>query len=169
MEELRDALATMDNKLPAEEVANLLQDVDMNESGAIDYEEFLAATLHASKIAADEHMKRAFQEFDADNSGAIFLSHPTGCRRELGQQQECVAGTITQDELKQALEKCGGYEERDVQEILRNVDKDQDGCIDYEEFVEMMVCKNICVVGMNLRDTQNNAPVTSIRNAGAFI
>ena len=69
VEELRDALATMDKKLPADEVANLLQDVDMNESGAIDYEEFLAATLHASKIATDEHLKRAFQEFDADNSG----------------------------------------------------------------------------------------------------
>lgn len=78
VEELRDALATMDEKLPAEEVANLLQDVDMNASGAIDYEEFLAATMHASKIATDEHMKRAFQEFDADNSGSIMLSHPTG-------------------------------------------------------------------------------------------
>lgn len=59
----------MDKKLPAEEVTNLLQEVDMNDSGAIDYEEFLAATLHASKIATDEHLKRAFQEFDADNSG----------------------------------------------------------------------------------------------------
>jgi len=73
VEELRDALATMDRKLPADEVANLLQDVDMNDSGAIDYEEFLAATLHASKIATDEHLKRAFQEFDADNSGVHFL------------------------------------------------------------------------------------------------
>lgn len=51
-----------------------------------------------------------------------------------------VAGTITQDELRKAFLKCGGYEDHDIQEILAKVDKDQDGCIDYEEFVEMMVC-----------------------------
>lgn len=84
VEELRDALATMDNKLPAGEVAHLLQDVDMNESGAIDYEEFLAATLHASKIATDEHLKRAFQEFDTDNSGADLL---VNCASDTGQEQ----------------------------------------------------------------------------------
>ena len=50
-----------------------------------------------------------------------------------------IAGTITPDELKEALLKCGGYEDNDIQEILAKVDKDQDGCIDYEEFVEMMV------------------------------
>lgn len=54
-----------------------------------------------------------------------------------------MAGTITQDELKAALQKCGGYEEQDIQEILIKVDKDQDGCIDYEEFVGMMVRKII--------------------------
>ena len=69
VDELREALAS-NGKLPVSELEKLLSDVDMNASGAIDYEEFLAATLHASKIASDEHLKRAFQEFDTDGSGA---------------------------------------------------------------------------------------------------
>ena len=69
VDELREALTT-NGKLPINELEQLLQDVDMNASGAIDYEEFLAATLHASKISTDEHLQRAFQEFDTDGSGA---------------------------------------------------------------------------------------------------
>jgi calcium-dependent protein kinase len=68
VEELRDALA-VNSRLPMDELQQMMQDIDMNASGAIDYEEFLAATLHASKIASDEHLQRAFLEFDTDGSG----------------------------------------------------------------------------------------------------
>lgn len=80
-----------------------------------------------------------------------------------------MAGTITQDELKVALKKCGGYEEHDIQEILQKVDKDQDGCIDYEEFVDMMVCKHTVRSGCNLRDTPNHTTVTIFLNIGTFL
>lgn len=68
VDELREAL-TANGKLPVNELEDLLSTIDMNASGAIDYEEFLAATLHASKISSDEHLQRAFREFDADGSG----------------------------------------------------------------------------------------------------
>lgn len=70
MEELHEALKHSASKLPQAEIQALMDNVDMNASGAIDYEEFLAATLHASKVASDEHLRRAFQEFDHDGSGA---------------------------------------------------------------------------------------------------
>lgn len=54
---------------------------------------------------------------------------------------DIVAGHITPDELRQALDRAGGYSPEEVQEIITKVDKDKDGCIDYEEFVEMMVPK----------------------------
>jgi di/tripeptidase len=69
VEELHEALKKSAAKLPVSEIQGLMENVDMNESGAIDYEEFLAATLHASKVASDEHLRRAFQEFDHDGSG----------------------------------------------------------------------------------------------------
>ena len=70
MEELRDALKTAKLKVPAADIEALLANIDLNASGAIDYEEFLAATLHASKVCSDEHLQRAFKEFDDDDSGA---------------------------------------------------------------------------------------------------
>ena len=48
------------------------------------------------------------------------------------------AGTITVDELRKVLERLGGTSPEEVEEILAKVDKNNDGSIDYEEFVEMM-------------------------------
>ena len=76
MEELHEALKSTHCKLPASEIQALMNNVDMNASGAIDYEEFLAATLHASKVSSDEHLQRAFEEFDKDGSGVSRCARP---------------------------------------------------------------------------------------------
>ena len=154
MEELHEALKT--SKLPASDIAAVMANIDMNDSGAIDYEEFLAATLHASKVSSDEHLKRAFAEFDDDNSGAclhchVLLAVLAHCRCQCAAghlmtrsltclTKLCVmhAGTITVDELIKVLEKVGGTDTAELREILTKVDKNKDGSIDYAEFVEMM-------------------------------
>jgi Ca2+-binding EF-hand superfamily protein len=70
VEELHEALKSTHTKLPQADIEAVMANVDQNDSGAIDYEEFLAATLHASKASSDEHLQRAFREFDDDESGA---------------------------------------------------------------------------------------------------
>ena len=70
VEELNEALKGAGSKLPRGDVEAMMANIDMNASGAIDYEEFLAATLHASQVSSDEHLARAFAEFDHDGSGA---------------------------------------------------------------------------------------------------
>lgn len=74
-----------------------------------------------------------------------------------------MAGTITQDELKAALKQYGAYEEQDIKEILLKVDKDQDGSIDYEEFVDMMVCSRSCVRILAIQSVHSR--FTSYRSA----
>lgn len=86
-------------------------------SGSIDYEEFLAATLNSRKLENEEQLLKAFEHFDTDNSG-----------------------TITRDELKEALHKYGESEEN-ITKLLKEVDKDGDGQIDYEEFRDMMLAQ----------------------------
>ena len=49
----------------------LLGQIDIDASGTIDYEEFLAATVNLSQLEKEENMYRAFAHFDADNSGYI--------------------------------------------------------------------------------------------------
>ena len=42
------------------------------------------------------------------------------------------------DELAQVLNSVGGADPKEIKDILEKVDKNNDGSIDYEEFVEMM-------------------------------
>ncbi len=48
-----------------------MQNIDVNGNSRIDYEEFLAATMHLSKLNREDNMMEAFKHFDKDNSGYI--------------------------------------------------------------------------------------------------
>lgn len=73
---------------------------DVDNSGTIDYGEFVAATMHLNKLDREEHLVSAFRYFDKDNSGYI-----------------------TVDELQQA---CTDHNMTDflVEDIIREVDQD---------------------------------------------
>ena len=73
---------------------------DVDNSGTIDYGEFIAATIHLNKLEREEHLIAAFQYFDKDGSGYI-----------------------TVDELQQA---CAEHNMTDVllEDIIKEVDQD---------------------------------------------
>lgn len=73
---------------------------DVDNSGTIDYGEFLAATLHLNKVQKEDHLFAAFSYFDKDGSGYI-----------------------TPDELQQACEEFG-LEDVRLEEMIREVDQD---------------------------------------------
>lgn len=77
---------------------------DVDNSGTIDYGEFIAATIHLNKLEREEHLLAAFQYFDKDASGYI-----------------------TVDELQQA---CVEHSMTDVfiEDIIREVDQDNVSC-----------------------------------------
>ena len=54
-----------------QEAQVILDNIDVNGNSRIDYEEFLAATLHFNKLNREENMVNAFRFFDMDNSGFI--------------------------------------------------------------------------------------------------
>ncbi len=45
--------------------------VDIDGSGAIDYTEFVMATMNEKKLITKDRLMMAFQTFDADGSGAL--------------------------------------------------------------------------------------------------
>jgi hypothetical protein len=49
----------------------LFHQADIDNSGTIDYIEFIAATLHLNKLEREEHLVAAFSYFDKDGSGYI--------------------------------------------------------------------------------------------------
>ncbi|KAK3205493.1 hypothetical protein Dsin_019539 [Dipteronia sinensis] len=115
VEELKDGLAKQGTKLSEYEVKQLMEAADADGNGTIDYDEFITATMHLNRMDKEEHLYTAFQHFDKDNSGYI-----------------------TNEELEQALRDYGMHDGMDIKEILLEVDSDNDGKINYEEFVAMM-------------------------------
>ncbi|CAI7778540.1 unnamed protein product, partial [Closterium sp. NIES-54] len=76
----------------------LLQ-TDIDQSGEIEYGEFLAATMHLSKLDQQEHLLRAFEFFDRDGSGSITL-----------------------DELQKACEELK-MSRKEIESMMREVDE----------------------------------------------
>uniref|UniRef100_A0A7N0UYL2 non-specific serine/threonine protein kinase n=1 Tax=Kalanchoe fedtschenkoi TaxID=63787 RepID=A0A7N0UYL2_KALFE len=114
LEELKVGLEKVGSKLKDSEIADLMEAADIDNSGTIDYKEFVAAMLHLNKVHQEDHLYAAFSYFDKDGSGYI-----------------------THDELQQACETFG-LRDVDLDEIIREVDQDNDGRIDYSEFAAMM-------------------------------
>ncbi|KAL0437169.1 UNVERIFIED_CONTAM: Calcium-dependent protein kinase [Sesamum radiatum] len=115
LEELRQGLAKQGTKLSEYEVKQLMEAADADGNGTIDYEEFITATMHMNRMDREEHLYTAFQYFDKDNSGYITI-----------------------EELEQALREFGMGDGRDIKEIISEVDTDNDGRINYDEFAAMM-------------------------------
>ncbi|XVF69518.1 hypothetical protein PTKIN_Ptkin11bG0088100 [Pterospermum kingtungense] len=60
------------------------------------------------------------------------------CRMNFKTGRDLVKMYITTEELEQALREYGMDDGRDIKEILSEVDADNDGRINYDEFVAMM-------------------------------
>ncbi|KAG4171805.1 hypothetical protein ERO13_A12G232700v2 [Gossypium hirsutum] len=114
-EELKAGLPKLGTKLSENEVRQLMEAADVDGNGAIDYIEFITATMHMNRMEREDHLYTAFQYFDKDNSGYI-----------------------TMEELEQALKKYNMGDEKTIKEIIAEVDTDRDGRINYDEFVAMM-------------------------------
>ncbi|KAJ4870647.1 Calcium-dependent protein kinase 12 [Raphanus sativus] len=114
-EELKDSVKRVGSELMESEIQELLHAADVDESGTIDYGEFLAATIHLNKLEREENLVAAFSFFDKDSSGYITL-----------------------DELQQAWKEFGINDSQHLDEMIKDIDQDDDGQIDYGEFVAMM-------------------------------
>lgn len=55
----------------ADELLEILKEADTDKSGAVDYTEFIAATLDSQVYLKEEYLKAAFNMFDKDGSGKI--------------------------------------------------------------------------------------------------
>ncbi|KAG5043980.1 hypothetical protein AAZX31_03G184200 [Glycine max] len=114
LEKLKAGLKMLGANLSEPEILDLMQAADVDNSGTIDYGEFIAATLHLNKVDREDHLVAAFSFFDRSGSGYI-----------------------TQDELQEACEEFG-IENVCLEEMIQEADRNNDGRIDYNEFVAMM-------------------------------
>lgn len=114
-EELKTGLSKLGSKLSEDEIKALMDAADVDNNGTIDYVEFITATMHRHRLDKEDNLSKAFKFFDKDDSGYI-----------------------TRDELKQAMTEYGMGDEATIDEVIQDVDTDNDGRINYDEFVAMM-------------------------------
>ena len=116
-EELINGLKQVDTKKNLEqEVDRVMNIIDVDGNGFIEYEEFLRASIDINKILTDENVKIVFQLFDANNTGKI-----------------------TPMELKKVMDNNAADVSDEVwAQIIDDIDLDKDGVISFYEFKEML-------------------------------
>lgn len=104
-----------------DQVMELLQSMDNDNSGTIDYQEFLAATLHVQEMIGSSEKEdsaqwrnrtlSAFKRMDTNGDGFIDASE---------------------------LQKDGGMDEEECAQAIKELDANGDGLIDYPEFCALL-------------------------------
>ena len=96
------------------EVERIMNEVDIDKSGTIDYNEFVLATINKQKLLNKEKLEATFKMFDKDGSGSI-----------------------SSDEIKSVLGK--SVDMKVLEDMIKEVDTNGDGEISMIEFKEMML------------------------------
>jgi len=116
-DEVRQGLVQQGLKVP-KALADILASIDCNGSGFVDYTEFVAASMDQKLYMQRDICWAAFRVFDLDGDGKI-------TREELEQ-------VLNSGDVHSAL---GAGK---IDKMIKEVDSNGDGCIDFEEFCAMM-------------------------------
>jgi calcium-dependent protein kinase len=98
-----------------EEVNTMFDAVDMDNSGYIEYSEFIVASINEKQLTSIEKLTAAFRMFDKDNSG-----------------------TITPSEIRAVLSSDNSLPTEVIDTIIKQVDENGDGEISLDEFIHLM-------------------------------
>ncbi|KAJ9537325.1 hypothetical protein OSB04_030058 [Centaurea solstitialis] len=117
LEELRIGLHKLGQQINDADLQVLMELVDLDGDGTINYGEFVAVNVHLKRMANDEHLHKAFSFFDQNQNGYIEF-----------------------EELRHALSDEDNVNDIEgvINAIMHDVDTDKDGRISFEEFAAMM-------------------------------
>ena len=120
-EELKQALTNLGIDAKNQTLQNMMNDIDKNQSGTIDFNEFIELmTAKISDKDTPEDLKKVFYLFIGDDdTDKIELKHLKRVAKELGEN-------MSDDELN---------------EMIVRADTDKDGKVSFEEFYVIMTKK----------------------------
>ena len=119
-EELGTVMRSLGQNPTEAELQEMINEVDADGNGTIDFPEFLNLMARKMKETdSEEELKEAFRVFDKDQNGFISAQELRHVMTNLGEK----------------------LSDEEVDEMIREADVDGDGQINYEEFVKVMMAK----------------------------
>merc|ERR1712060_215325 len=118
LKEIYEGLNRAGMEVSKNDVKEMFAMADADNSGMLDYTEFLAATIDRKRLLTEEVLWTAFNVFDLDGDGVITTSEVASILEK---------GNISTKMSAQAL-----------LEMISKFDKDGDGQLDFQEFMEMV-------------------------------
>jgi len=115
-EELTAGVKKINQFLSEEEIELLMNKIDNKKNKGIEYSEFVAAAIDRAKVLSEEKISKCFKQLDKDSSGKITVAEF---------KQVFQGNNIVQEEVWKAL--------------VHEIDLNQDGEIEYEEFKKMLL------------------------------
>jgi len=125
-----------------DQVKSIIESVDADGSGTIDFDEFLdlMSDPRFNDLAKDEH-RQAFEMFDKDGSGHISVAELKEAFSNLGELSLNLSSTSKSHRVIHVLFYIGQrLDDDEFDAILRMADLDGDQHINYEEFLEVSSC-----------------------------
>jgi len=115
--ELKDGFTKLDPKdreigITEADLNRIIEDVDQDMNGFIEYEEFLRVTVNKRSIISQNNLKLAFDKFDENGDGKLSM-----------------------DEIKKVL---GSTDNDYIKELIFKIDDNGDGEVSFDEFEVMM-------------------------------
>ena len=120
--ELKEMLSKLGPKTTSEEVNRMMAEIDKNGDGYIDLKEFREFNCYgdadgeAGGTGGDKELRDAFDLYDLDKNGVISANELHSVMKKLG--EKCSLG--------------------DCRRMIKSVDADGDGNVNFEEFKKMM-------------------------------
>lgn len=118
VKELGTVMRSLGQNPSDEEIQKMINEVDEDKSGTIDFNEFLGLMAKKMKESnTEDDLLEAFKVFDRDGNGKI-----------------------SAHELRYVMMSSGEeLTEADIADIIQSADSDGDGYIDYQEFVRILM------------------------------
>jgi len=120
--EMREGIEKSGLAEKAPDLEIVLKEVDSDGSGVIDYTEWIASTLNRRLYIQEDVMWSAFKVFDRDGNGKISKQE----LQQILQTDDAVAAVV------------GNNGKGSIDDIMKEVDRNNDGEIDFNEFMLMM-------------------------------
>ncbi|XP_044728364.1 calmodulin-like isoform X2 [Chrysoperla carnea] len=121
MAELGVVMRSLGQRPTETELRDMVNEVDQDGNGTIEFNEFLQMMSKKMKGAdGEDELREAFRVFDKNNDGLI-----------------------SSNELRHVMTNLGEkLSEEEVDDMIREADLDGDGMVNYEEFVTILTAKN---------------------------